>query len=219
MFNSDQLNDALFNKFVREIGAGDYIFKQGQRGNTMFVLVEGVVTVFFKNLNVDHLVGLAGSGEVIGEKAILSPKPYKRDFSAQAKTNCTLLEFDAQTVRTLSTKIPDFHAKILGLVADRLDKANQLISILQMNDPLERIARYMIYFQKHFASKAGARNEVSMTAQEIRFAVNVDKVFAQEVLKALVQKKILLQGRSGVILTDEDALLEYLPTLRDRVAA
>src|SRR4051812_1847094 len=91
MLNKSNLNDAALNKFVREINSGDYLFKQAQRGNTMYVIVDGLVKVFFKAMSVDRLVGLATTGEVIGEKAILSEKPYKRDFSAQAKTNCTLL--------------------------------------------------------------------------------------------------------------------------------
>ena len=219
MINLDSLSPELFKKLGRQFNEGDLIFKQGESGKTMYIVAEGTARVFYNTGNVDHLVSIVGPGEIIGEKAILDEKPYQRTFSVQAKSDLTLLEIDAKHYKLLQTKYPDINILMLRLVLERLDKANEMIGILQVTDALERFIQYVLYYHRHHQRRMGADNVIPMTASEIRYAINLEKPFVEGCLKDLVKQKVITEVNAGFLLKDENALHNYAPKLREKMAA
>ena len=130
MFKAEQLTDQLLKRFAMEVPKGQYLFKQGEKGNTMFIIVQGSVDFFHKTLQNERKVSTLGEGEIFGERALISPTPFKRGFSALAQTDVTVLSFDHQALKMIQTKMPDFVTKLLGLVIQRLERSNQMVSIL-----------------------------------------------------------------------------------------
>lgn len=221
MLPPELLNDASLEKLIRHLSSGDYVFQEGEHGNSMFLIVEGLVKVMSKNsvTNVERLVGICGPGEVLGEKAILETKPYRRNLTSQAKNSCTLLELDNSNVQILSSKDSNFHKKLMKIMAGRLDEANEYISVLTRTDPMERLCYYLTSFHAAHKKKGIPLSEITWTEKEIRFGANLDKDFAEDCIKLLLSKKILVNSKTGIYLTDEDELIKYLPTMRERIAA
>jgi CRP/FNR family transcriptional regulator, cyclic AMP receptor protein len=213
------LRDPNLQKLIRTVSEGDVVFKQGDPGSSMYLVVEGVVRIVFKKFGVEHLVGMVATGEIIGEKGILEPCPYKRNFTAYAKTKCHLIEVDANTLKLILTEVPDFHMRILRMVLDRLDKANRLVNLLQLPDSAERLAEYLIYFHEEHCQTLPEGIEVGMSVAEIQFAANIDRATVEESLKAMVKKGILVKKTSGFFLQDKNKLHEFLPYLREKLAA
>jgi CRP/FNR family transcriptional regulator, cyclic AMP receptor protein len=221
MFTPELLNDGSLEKYVRHLSSGESLFKQGEHGNSMFLIVEGLVKVFNKNTqnSIERMVGICCAGEVIGEKAILTTKPYRRNLSAEAKTACTLLELDNTNIQAVISKTTEFHMKLMRIMASRLDEANEYVQILQRNDPMDRLSNYLVSFHNAHKKKGIPISQITWTEKDIRFGANVDKVFAEDCVKLLLQKKILMNSKDGFYLADEEALMKYVPTLRERVAA
>ena len=219
MLNSALLKDPAITSLIRKMAPGDVVFKQASLGNTMFIIVEGVVKIVSQVGSIERLIALPGAGEILGERAILSPKAYRRNFTAQAKTPCILLEIDAVTLKTVLGKVPDFHLMILGLVLARLDKANFLVRILQITDPVDRLAQYLMYFSKYHCRKLPDGTETGITADEICQATNLDRHIVEECLQELASRGILSLRTWGYALENGDALLNYIPTLKYMMAA
>jgi len=219
MFSRDQIDDTLLKRFLVELSTGDYLFKQNEKGNTLFVILEGKFQISHRTHSNERLVGVLGAGEVVGEKAMLGEGPYRRAFSAIAMTSAAVLELGVDDLKALQKAWPDFTSKLLALVIRRLDKANGLVSVLQLNDPTERIVEYLLYLERHFGTKEKGGTRVVTSPMDISTAANVDEAAAAKCLNHLVKKDIIKKLPDGYLLSDEQAIVEYLPVLKERAAA
>jgi CRP/FNR family cyclic AMP-dependent transcriptional regulator len=219
MIQTGTLNDSFLAKFVRRFSREEFLFHQGDTGNSMYVIVEGTIVLLAKSQKTERLVGTLGAGEVLGEKAILTSAGYKRTFSAQAKTETILLEIDSQNLKLIQAKIPDFTIKILKIISERLDKANNLINILRFTDETERLVQYILYFCKYNFKKTPEGVELALTTDDIHHAVNLEEDFVGKCLEELCRSKILVKRNNGYIVSDENALVQFTGTLKERIAA
>lgn len=220
VLSPNQLKDPAITKLIRVLKPNEVLFKQGKPGKTMYIVVEGYVRVLFHRSESDHLVGILGPGEVIGEKAILiKDKPYNRTFTVQAKTPTTLLEIETKTLELLLNNWPDFHMRMLRMIGERLDKANELISLLQSPDPFERFSGYILYFYKHHCKKLPVGMFVTMTVDEIRYAVNLEREFVEKCLTEATNHNIFTAVLDGYILTNEQSFLKYIHKMKENAAA
>jgi CRP-like cAMP-binding protein len=212
-------SDPILSKLVRTANAGDFLFKQGEKSNTMYLIMEGSVVLMLNGVHAQRRVGTVGAGEMVGEKAILEDAPYKHTYSAVALTNVVMLELDKQSIKVIQKRMPDFTLKVLRRVTERLDEANELVSILQLKNEVERLTQYLLFFC-HYHCKKGSRGvQISMSVDEIHEAINLDKTFIEASIKVLVAQKILVATDGGFLISDENALTSFLPTLKERLAA
>jgi len=211
--------DGLLKKFVVELSAGQALFTQGDRGNTMYIVLEGTMQLKQKTGTAERVVASLGPGEVFGEKAISVSVPYKRTASAIAVTDCKMLEFDAQRLKQLQSKQPEFALKMLSLVIDRLDRANQLIGILQLSDPLEKVVHYLAHYCEYYARYNQGQKEVHLDAASISPQLHVDAEVINQVIEELVSNQILKKTDQHYLVINEEAIIAHLSSLRERIAA
>ena len=219
MFSREQINDTLLKRFLVEVSAGDYLFRQNEKGNTLFIILEGRIQLSHRIHATERLVGVLGAGEVVGEKAILGDGPHRRAFSALATTESSVLEFAVDDVKALQARWPDFTQKLLALVIRRLDKANFLVSVLQMSDPTDRVVEYLIYLHHYFGIKDKKGVRIVASAAEVSAGANAELPLVTKCLSHLVKKDILQKLSDGYLISDDQALIEYLPVLKERAAA
>ena len=219
MFTIDNLPEILLKRFLVEFSAGDYLFRQGEKGNTMYFILSGSIQLSHRLENTERLVGHMESGEFLGEKAILEDVPYRRACSALATSNLQTLEFSAGDLKVIQSRVPDFSLKILSMVSERLDKANHLISVLQLNRETDRLVHFLLYEAKFFGVRASQGTEIQLSCRTISEGCNVEEQLVSEALSYLVNQKILLKSLNGYIIPDENSLLGFLTRLYERVAA
>ncbi len=219
MFSRDQIDDTLLKRFLVELSAGDYLFKQNEKGNTLFVILEGRFQLSHRIHSSERLVGVLGAGEVVGEKAMLGEGPHRRAFSAIAMTEAAVLEFGGDDLKALQKSWPDFTSKLLALVIRRLDKANVLVSVLQLPDPTERVVEFMLYLYRYFGAKEKNGTRVTTTPADVAIGCNVEETVAAKCLNHLVKKDIIKKLPDGYLISDEQAMIEYIPVLKERAAA
>lgn len=219
MFKLDQIKDGVLNRFMIQIPAGTTLFKQNDKGNTLYILVEGSVKLTHKVAQSERIIATLGPGEIVGEKALCLSAPYRRAFTAIADTETVALEFDAQSLKAIVTKIPDFSLKLLQVVVERLDRANAMIGVLQTANPVERIAQYLLYQCEHHSKHAGAGLEISVSAESIHTALGIDLETVSGCLKDLIAEKVLTVRDKGFFVSDENALLTQVTSLKEKYAA
>lgn len=114
----------------RNVDSGDKVFAQGENGDTMVVVLDGILRVEVTDMNGNTAtVGKVEAGEVVGEMAVLDPAP--RSASVVAATDCELLELSRADLMGLRRRAPSAAAAIVGgIIGDvtrRLRNVNKRI--------------------------------------------------------------------------------------------
>lgn len=103
------------------IQAGQFLFREGDEGNQMYVLETGTAEVFVKNRVVETL----GHGSMVGEMGLVSPGPHSA--SVIAKTDCEFVAVDEKRFQFLVQQTPYFAIQVMRLMAERLKATNKLL--------------------------------------------------------------------------------------------
>jgi CRP/FNR family cyclic AMP-dependent transcriptional regulator len=95
---------------------GDAIFKEGDEGDFMYVVLEGEVLIIAGGQVVDEL----SKGDLFGEMALIDSSP--RSATATAKSACTLAPLDQANFMFLLQHAPYFSIHVMSVMAERLRK-------------------------------------------------------------------------------------------------
>ena len=209
MINIEQLSDPFLQALIRRVPKDQVVCHQGEVGSTMYYIVEGTMVILNFNGQKEKLVAIAGKGEVLGEKAILNEYSYQHKFTVQAKTDCVLLELDKKAIKMLLVWLPDFYLRLLDLMVNRLNQANQLIDLLQKPNPTDRLVSYLAYLDKYYWRKTPEDAAMGISEEELQAGCNVDGVWLQQVLVAMEDRGILVKNKFNYDLVSYEQLLEF----------
>ena len=96
------------------VKAGDAIFKEGELGELMYVVLKGTFDVFVGN----NLVSSFEAVEIIGEMAVIDPGP--RSASVVAKTDCQLITLNQRKFMMLTEHKPEFALHVMKSLVERM---------------------------------------------------------------------------------------------------
>jgi CRP/FNR family transcriptional regulator, cyclic AMP receptor protein len=101
-----------------QLAPGDFLFREGDNDEKMYVLLEGEIEVFLG----DFVLETAEPDMVLGEMALIDDGP--RTANAVAKTACRLAEIDRRRFHFLIQQHPHFATHVMKTLADRLRDMN-----------------------------------------------------------------------------------------------
>jgi CRP/FNR family cyclic AMP-dependent transcriptional regulator len=101
-----------------QLAPGDSLFREGEKGEKMYVLLEGEMEILLG----DFVLEMVGKGALIGEMALIDDNP--RTASVVAKTSCRLAEIDRRRFHFLVQQTPHFATHVMKTLADRLRHMN-----------------------------------------------------------------------------------------------
>ncbi len=116
------LEDKLERATVVRFDEGRVIMKEAHPGTTMYVVLEGRVTISIDNKIVEKL----GPGGVFGEMALVDQSA--RTASAIARTDCALLSINRDALIKLVKSDPAIGMAMMRCVADRIRYMNSLFA-------------------------------------------------------------------------------------------
>lgn len=94
--------------------AGQAVFRAGEAGDNMYVVVQGEVRIAANDRELEVL----GPGGVFGEIALIDNGPRSAD--AIAVTDCRVVPIDETRFKFLVQQTPYFSLQIMRVMADRL---------------------------------------------------------------------------------------------------
>lgn len=104
---------------VRRVSGGEPIIKEGERGNSLFILVQGTVRVVHTPENaLPHTLAELGEGSFFGEMGLISDAP--RTATVIATRDCTLLEVTREMLTQLGARFPSLELVVQQFYKDRL---------------------------------------------------------------------------------------------------
>lgn len=107
-FAQESLLDQLVTKLKYcSLGKGEYLFRQGDTGDSMFVVLGGELSVFAsaQDDSEPFFLSLLRCGDVVGEMAFFSQQPRSADV--MANQTCQLLELSRSHVESLFQSHPE----------------------------------------------------------------------------------------------------------------
>ena len=94
--------------------AGDFIFREGEPGDQMYVVLEGEVDVIVH----EKVVETVGVDNFLGELALIDARP--RSATAVARTDCKLAPINQNRFKFLVQQTPHFALHLMQRMAERL---------------------------------------------------------------------------------------------------
>ena len=105
--------------------SGEIIFKQGEPGDSLFIIIDGIVRVFLEPGGRSREIACLGPGECFGEMALLTDEPRSADI--EAMTDLVLLKLSRDRFNQLIKKHPSLGVNFAGLLASRLQQTDAFI--------------------------------------------------------------------------------------------
>jgi CRP-like cAMP-binding protein len=115
---------------IRYYKKDEHIFREGEPGIGMYIIIEGKVEIFKEKENIKTILSTLEKGDFFGEIALLLPdKP--RSATAKALEPTTLLGFFNPDLQILMKRNPHvstiFLYNIANIISERLIKTNELL--------------------------------------------------------------------------------------------
>jgi CRP/FNR family cyclic AMP-dependent transcriptional regulator len=140
---------------MRQLAAGETLFKTGEPGEALYIVREGEVELFIRDTAGQKiLLAIAGRGEVFGELALLDRGP--RTATAMALADTELLELDREDLLLLFHKSPAAALRLLAAMSQMTRKADELLRTRVSRNaneeaeekitPLQRVADWISWF-------------------------------------------------------------------------
>ena len=128
--SDDQLDALLPRGRVVHFGSGETVIQQGDKGESMFILVDGEANVVVqRNGSPTHVAALS-SGDCFGEMSLLTGE--RRSATVIAKSDCEVVEIGKPVIAQSLQENPELLNKLSELLARR-QMANE--GILAANAP------------------------------------------------------------------------------------
>jgi len=91
-FSDEAVKDIVESLTTETFHQGDIIIREGELGDRLFIILDGAVRVFTHNKQGEEIVlARLEEGKYLGEQALLSQKPLRRNACARALTDVTCL--------------------------------------------------------------------------------------------------------------------------------
>lgn len=208
-------SDQLFARFGTTCAPGEVLFREGETGDTMYVIQSGAVRITKTVKGEEKTLAILGPGEFFGEMAILNAKP--RGATAVVEETARVLVLGARTFEQMVVSNAEIAVRMIKKLARRLDSANELIEVLMHRDPKARVILGL-------SREAEATGEVQpdgsvlipMKPVELAEQVGLSDEETTEVLKRLRRLRIVEPADRGLIVTNVARLEEFYSFLEMR---
>jgi len=163
----------MYAKFGKQFPTGTVLFREGDRGEEMFILQAGKVKISKKIRGVEKTLATLEKGEFFGEMAILNDKP--RSASAETIEDCEMLVIDRKTFEVLLRSNVEIAIRFIKRLADRLRETNDQMEALMIRDNTSRLVSLLA---KQVKEKKGA---VSISIDELAGLAGIDCVVLENI--------------------------------------
>jgi len=123
--SDEELQHLMDNAKPVSLHAGDTLMKQGDSGDTAYVVVNGELEITKQSGQSIIKIDVRGSGEIIGEMALLSQSP--RSATVTAVTDCETLCISKEVFDNLLSTSPSAAKAVLHWIMARLSQNDALL--------------------------------------------------------------------------------------------
>ena len=195
---SDAMGTVRLNK-------GEVLFREGEAEDRLYVVISGKVKLGRSgSAGRENLLAVLGPGQMFGELSLFDPGP--RSTTATAVTPCELRTLEHDELMRWLTGRPEVARGLLGQLAARLRRANDVVADLVFSDVPGRVAKQLLELSQRFGEQRddGIRVHHDLTQEELAQLVGASRETVNKALADFAARGwIRLEPRSVTILDVE----------------
>lgn len=188
-----------------KIAKGQTLFKEGDAGDRLFVVVEGKLKLGTSSGDGrENLLSILGPGDMFGELSLFDPGP--RTATATAVVDSRLLALANDQVIGWVTAHPEVSLQLLGRLAQRLRRTNEVLADLVFADVPGRVAKAIMDLGEKFGVKKddGLYVNHDLTQEELAQLVGASRETVNKALADFTTRGwVRLEPRAVVVLDYE----------------
>ena len=184
---------------------GEVLFHEGDAEDRLYVVAAGKIKLGRSgSAGRANLLAVLGPGQMFGELSLFDPGP--RSTTATAVTTCELRTLEHDVLMSWLTGRPEVAQGLLGQLAARLRRANDVVADLVFSDVPGRVAKQLLELAKRFGDQRddGVHVHHDLTQEELAQLVGASRETVNKALADFAARGwIRLEPRSVTILDVE----------------
>jgi CRP/FNR family cyclic AMP-dependent transcriptional regulator len=190
----------------RSFRRGDILLSVGACSDEVLLIRSGAVKVVLTAENgAELIVGLYGTGELIGELGVLETRP--RTATVIAQTSGSAIHISADVFRGLAEDDRDVRALVTATLRARLHKADNRQLAIASQDVPTRVAGQLLAWAKAYGEVVADGIEVrNITQRDVARAIVASVKTVDAVMKQLRDDGMLRTDRLRYTLLDPESL-------------
>ena len=185
---------------VRSHRAGAALFREGDPGDALYVVVEGSVRVAVLSAGgVEATVALLGPGEFVGDLALLDGRPRSASAIAHRATKTLVVRRD--DFRRWLAERPRASFALLEALSLRVRRTDEALADLSFLGLPQRLAKRLL-------ALSSGHERVRITQAELASMLGVSRESVNKQLNQFARKGWIALGRGSVAVRDRDALAD-----------
>jgi CRP/FNR family cyclic AMP-dependent transcriptional regulator len=187
------------------LSKGEVLFHEGENEDRLYVVVAGKIKLGRSgSAGRENLLAVLGPGQMFGELSVFDPGP--RSTTATAVTACEIRTLEHDELMTWLTGHPEVAHGLLGQLAARLRRANDVVADLVFSDVPGRVAKQLLELARRFGDKRddGVHVHHDLTQEELAQLVGASRETVNKALADFAARGwIRLEPRSVTLLDIE----------------
>ncbi|MQA83069.1 MAG: cyclic nucleotide-binding domain-containing protein [Streptosporangiales bacterium] len=186
---------------------GQTLFAEGDDGDRLYVVLDGKIKLTRTAPDGrENLLSVLGPGEMFGELSLFDPRP--RTASAIAVTECRLAAVAHDELRPWLDKSPQVAVTLLGALARRLRRANDVMADLVFTDVPGRVAKALLDLAERFGKQTddGLHVHHDLTQEELAQLVGASRETVNKALADFAGRGWIRIEARAVVILDIDRL-------------
>lgn len=200
--------EALFQRFGKEMPKGTVLCREGEPGKEMYVLQSGKVAISKKVRDVEKVLAILGPGEFFGEMAIISNKP--RNASATVEEDARLLVIDPKTFEAMIRGNSEISVRMIKKLAERLSEADAQIESLLLNDPSSRVVHHILQVCQSRGRPTEDGIEIDFAVRELPRELAVGEPAIRYLMHRLEKSGLIEASGERIVVRDTARLFDFL---------
>jgi CRP-like cAMP-binding protein len=193
----------IINQFGRSYTPGEYIFKEGDIGEEMFIIHSGTIRITKKTDEGEKTLVSLTEGDFFGEMAVIDNGPRSASAIAVDDVVCIVLNeelFEQQMQR--NAKIVK---KILKNMSARLRAMNDQLQNMTMKDYNMRVVNALLVH----VNKSGENSKLSMGAVVQQTGMDENRAKLDEILAHMAKAKVIAISGDTVTVSSSANIEKY----------
>ena len=190
-----------------KLNRGEVLFHEGDKEDRLYVVVSGKIKLGRSgSAGRENLLAILGPGQMFGELSLFDPGP--RSSTATAVTACEIRTLEHDELMGWLGGRPEVALGLLGQLAARLRRANDVVADLVFSDVPGRVAKALLDLASRFGRTAddGVHVHHDLTQEELAQLVGASRETVNKALADFASRGwVRLEPRS-VVLLDVDRL-------------
>ncbi|KHL15098.1 CRP-like cAMP-binding protein [Mumia flava] len=204
----DEAAESLGSKMTSgHLRRSEVLFHEGDEGDRLYIVTDGKIKLGRSSADGrENLLAILGPGQMFGELSLFDPGP--RSATATAVTECELESLGHDELTKWLEEHPNVSRALLGQLASRLRRTNDVVADLVFSDVPGRVAKALMDLSNRFGRKAddGIHVHHDLTQEELAQLVGASRETVNKALADFAMRGWLRLEPRSVVIIEPDRL-------------